>query len=105
MESRRFEIYRTENVFTSLLLDTRTGRLWQIAYSLDNKHFEGRIPVSADDKASETGKNGRFSLTSTFNMWTFFLTDNITGAVWHCQFSIKDSAASGCKEIAASIAD
>ena len=96
-------MHRTENIFTSLLLDSRTGRLWQVEYSLDDKHFEGSIPLSTEMHASENGDNGRFTLVSTPNLWTFLLVDTITGAMWHCQFSLDEKAFHGCMSLVSAI--
>lgn len=101
-ETPRFRVYKTENIFTTLLLDTRTGRLWQTQYSLDDKHFEGTTPISTEAHASATDPNGRFVLTKTHNMWTYILADTKTGALWHCQFSIKDDESRFCIPLSSS---
>lgn len=98
-ETPRFRVYKTENIFTTLLLDTRTGRLWQAQYSLDEKHFEGTTPISTELHASPNDPNGRFALTKTHNMWTYILTDTKTGALWHCQFAIKDNESKFCTSL------
>lgn len=86
--SPRFVLYSTENIFTLLLLDTQTGRLWQVQYATNNKSFRGIIPISTDILA--IGNDGRFALTKTDNMWTFILTDTQSGKLWQCQFGFKD---------------
>lgn len=101
-EAPRFRVYNTENIFTTLLLDTRTGRLWQTQYSLDDKHFEGTNPISTKSLADPNGPNGRFALTKTHNMWTYILTDTKTGALWHCQYSVKDSQSRFCNPLSLS---
>jgi len=62
----RFVLYQTDNIFTLLLLDTQTGRLWQAQYAISEKSFRGTVPVSLETLAQ--GKNGRFALTKTGNM-------------------------------------
>ncbi|HAU0164808.1 TPA: hypothetical protein JBF07_04625 [Legionella pneumophila] len=101
-ETPRFRVYNTENIFTTLLLDTRTGRLWQTQYSLDDKHFEGTTPISTESYADSSAPNGRFALTKTHNMWTYILADTKTGALWHCQFSIKDDESRFCIPLSSS---
>lgn len=96
----RYELYKTENIFTSLLLDTRTGKLWQTQFSLNEKHPEGAVPISEISLADENGVNGRFSLSSTGNIFTFLLLDKLTGAIQHCQFSLEDKKGTrGCYPI------
>lgn len=94
--SPRFEVHQTQNIFTLLLLDTQTGGLWQVQYSLDSKHPEGGVPLSTGVLTDGSGYNGRFSLKATPNFWTYMLTDTKTGAMWHCQFSIKAKGFRGC---------
>jgi hypothetical protein len=98
-EKPRFELHRTQNIFTFLLLDTQAGGLWQVQYSLDNKKHEGAIPISKGVLKDGSGYNGRFSLTSAANMWTYMLTDTKTGSIWHCQFTIEEKGYRGCYPI------
>jgi len=86
--TQRFNVYKTENFWNLLLLDTQTGRLWQIQYSTDNDDERVVLPISTEVLAN--GKNGRFTLTKTENMWTFILLDTKDGRLWQCQFSTKD---------------
>lgn len=98
VDKHRFKLYKTLNIFTSLLLDTKTGQIWQVQYSLDNEHNEGDIPLSAE-KCKVGCSNGRFSLSSTGNMWTYLLIDSDTGGIWHCQFTLENRGARGCYPI------
>ena len=34
-DEARYELYSTQNIWTFLKLDTRTGRIWQVQYSLE----------------------------------------------------------------------
>ncbi len=101
--SNRYELYKTENVYTQLLLDTRTGRVWQTQYALTGKQFEGAIAIPNYLLAEENGPNGRFSLLSTGNMFTFLLFDKTNGSLQHCQFSLDThNAPRACYGIVAS---
>lgn len=86
--SPRFKVYKTENMWNLLLLDTRTGRLWQAQYSIENNSERAVIPIST--KVLANGQDGRFTLTQTANMWTFILTDSTDGRLWQCQYSTND---------------
>lgn len=39
----RFELYPTQNTYNFLLLDKKTGRIWQIQWSNDSNSYEGVI--------------------------------------------------------------
>lgn len=95
----RFEVFRTKNIFNLLLLDSRTGALWQVQYTLNSKKHEGDVQVSESVVFEGDGWNGRFTLTSTENIWTFLLADTKTGMMWHCQFTVDEKSYRGCYPI------
>jgi hypothetical protein len=89
----RYRIYRTDNFWNQLLLDTQTGKLWQISYGIESESLKAKIPINVVPFA--TGKNaiiGRFTLYPTDNMWNFLLLDQIDGRVWQCQFGTSADA-------------
>jgi len=79
-----YVLYPTSNMYTFLKLDTRTGKLWQVQYSLENDEFEC---VLNDKPLASAGRVGQFALYPTQNMWTFLLLDTVNGKVWHVQWS------------------
>lgn len=87
-QGERFLTLQTKNMWTQLLLDTRTGQLWQISQT----EKEGTIKIAINDKelGSSFSSNGRFELTPMPNIWNFTLTDKKTGKMWRCQFSMDD---------------
>ena len=85
----RYRIFKTQNMWNLLLLDTRTGQLWQVQYTIDAKGDRTVIPISTEILA-DGNEDGRFSLTVTENMWTSILVDTKDGRLWQCQFDIKD---------------
>ena len=84
-----FRLFRTDNMWSFLMLDTRDGRVWQISYGVDDNAFRGTLPINDMPLAINEPYVGRFTLYPTGNMWTFLLLDQKTGKVWQCQFSIK----------------
>jgi hypothetical protein len=89
----RFRLYKTQNIVTLLLLDTRSGRIWQLQYGLGEKSDRGTVPLSKDVLGN--GPEGRFDLQATDTMWNFILLDTIDGRTWQCQFSL-DPSKRGC---------
>lgn len=85
----RYRLFKTENIWNFLELDTQTGRLWQIQFSVDNDANRARTPINTESLATD-GKNGRFTLYPTSNMWNFLLVDQDSGRIWQVQFSIDD---------------
>lgn len=85
----RYKIYATENIYNLLKLDTRTGKIEQIQWSLDrDKEFSSTIN---DVDLSWNGRNGTFELYPTKNMYQFILLDKSNGRTWHVQWGLETS--------------
>ena len=86
----RYRLFDTENMWTKLLLDTKTGKIWQVAFSVDEEGIRAMLPINIKVLANEAkSKNGRFTLYPTDNMWTFILVDQENGDLWQCQFTME----------------
>jgi len=87
----RFEVVPTQNMWTFLLLDSSTGKVWQIQYSLSDTVFAGRLAINDSSLAIEgAAHSGRFSLRETQNIYTFLLLDRDDGRVWQVQWSTEE---------------
>lgn len=84
----RYTIMPTQNIWTSLLLDSRTGRIWQIHFALNDSSFAGRLPVNEVPLVTPAeARTGRFVLQATDNLFTVLLLDQDDGRVWQVQWS------------------
>lgn len=92
-----YKLYPTENMWTFLELETFTGRIWQVQFSMDsNKRF--KVPVNTRDYSiydPDTGLvdnsyAGRFELYPTQNMYNFILLDTYNGDTWQVQWSMDE---------------
>lgn len=86
--SPRYKIYSTENIYTLLRLDTRTGQVSQVQYRTnDTDGFSININygIIYDSKSH----NGRFELYPTKNMYTFIMIDTYSGDLYQVQWSTK----------------
>ena len=84
-----FKMYPTQNMWTFLKLDTRTGKVWQVQYSVNND-AQGQVIVNDTDFTFGTNdKAGRFELYPTQNMYNFLLLDKSTGMVAQIQWSMN----------------
>jgi hypothetical protein len=86
----RSRLFKTQNVFNSLLLDTRTGRILQVQFSQE----PDKLGWSAlNDKSlvedEKNAKDGRFTLYATMNIFNFILLDQESGRMWQCQYSLE----------------
>src|SRR5690554_5282103 len=82
-----YRLYKTTNNWTFIQLETTTGKMWQIQYSVQDDKRGGLV---LNDKNLDEDKEvvvGRFTLYPTSNMWTFILLDQISGSSWQVQWS------------------
>lgn len=87
-DSPVYQLYPTQNMWTFLKLDTQTGRIWQVQWSLDDDSDMFQTSLSIENLAiGKEKKNGRFKLVPTTNMYNFLLLDQIDGEVWQVQWS------------------
>ena len=88
---QRYKLYQTENIYTFLQLDTKTGRIEQVQRSLDSDK-EGTMIINDDDLNYGYGYgSGTFELYPTKNMYQFILLDKTTGRKWHVQWGMESS--------------
>lgn len=85
---QRYKLYPTENIYTFLQLDTQTGMIDQVQWSLD-KEKEGTLPINKVDLSLYDYVSGRFELYPTKNMYQFILLDTRLGFKWHVQWGMK----------------
>lgn len=83
-----YKIYRTNNIYNSLKLNTATGRITavQIGINDDKSRFEYTVCDSVEDNA-RFWINGRFELYPTGNNYNFILLDTIFGSTYQVQWS------------------
>ena len=87
-EEERYKMYPTENIYTLLQLDTKTGKIEQVQWSLDEKS-EGVFTINDVDLSFGFGySSGSFELYPTSNMYQFILIDKTDGRKWHVQWGI-----------------
>lgn len=87
----RYKLYQTENIYTLLQLDTKTGMIEQVQWSLDSDN-EGSVSINSDDLTYGLGYgSGSFELYPTKNLYQFILINKTTGQKWHVQWGMESS--------------
>lgn len=87
-EVERFKLFPTQNMWTFIKLDTQTGQMWQVQYSLKSEKERFEYDLNSHSLVTNGKKvNGRFELYPTQNIYNFILLDRIDGQVWQVQWS------------------
>jgi len=82
-----YRLFRSQNIYTLLKLDTRTGQIWQVQWG--DSGYRLVEPINLKPLAQD-GKAGRFTLVPTQNIYTFILLDQENGKTWQVQWSLKE---------------
>jgi hypothetical protein len=85
-----YRLFKTNNIWTFIKLDSATGKMWQIQFDMkgDNR---GSVVLNSQDLANgKEKKPGRFTLYPTSNMFTFILVDQIDGRTWQVQWAVEE---------------
>lgn len=85
----RYKLYQTDNIYTLLQLDTKTGQIEQVQWSLEYEN-EGSVTINSDDLSYGFGSD-TFELYPTQNMYQFILIDKTDGRKWHVQWGMSES--------------
>lgn len=85
----RYKLYLTDNIYTLLQLDTKTGRIEQVQWSSDSDN-EGSVVINGEDLSYGYG-SGTFELYPTQNMYKFILIDKTDGRKWHVQWGMSEN--------------
>ena len=84
----KYKMYPTENIYTFLRLNTSTGQIDQVQWSLDDEK-EGYVTINAIDLSY--GVPGlHFELYPTQNMYQFILLEKSLGLMYHVQWGMGD---------------
>lgn len=84
----RYKLYPTDNIYIFLQLDTSTGRIDLVQWTLENDEKDGSVTLNNEDLSYGTGY-GNFELYPTKNMFQFLLLDKVTGRRWHVQWGFN----------------
>lgn len=79
-----YRLFRSQNIYTFLKLDTRTGQVWQVQWGTQ-PGYSWVQPINIKPLAQD-GKLGRFTLYPSLNIYTFILLDQEDGRMWQVQW-------------------
>ncbi len=83
-----YKLYPTKNIWTFLKLDTRTGKIWQVQYTIEGDEYRFQTILNEYDLSYDDNTQvDRFELYPTENIYNFLLLDKKDGRVWQVQWS------------------
>lgn len=88
-KSNRYALYKTQNMWTYILLDTFSGKLWQCQYSV--KGSEYRFSLVINPNAFSSTEDSKFIIQPMTSMFQYYLINEETGDMWKFQWSTKGS--------------
>ncbi|MDR3794486.1 hypothetical protein [Phocaeicola sp.] len=98
-KSGRYCLYSTQNMWTFIMLDTYSGKNWQVQFSVKGEDYMFAVPINKFALAypyKDSNWKGRFQLFETQNMWNFILLDSYDGRLWQVQYSSQDLGSLMC---------
>ena len=85
----RYKVYRTENIYTNLKLDTSTGRITALQIGVNDAKYRGEYQVCDAPSLYDISDIGRYELYPTGNIHNFILLDTFLGVAYQVQWSTK----------------
>ena len=83
----RYVLYKTKNMWTYILLDKFSGKLWQCQYSVKGTDYISSWVINPNELSnSETNK---FTIEPMTSMFQFYLINDETGEMWKFQWTTK----------------
>ena len=85
--SNRFNLYKTQNMWTYILLDTFTGRLWQCQFSVRGDDYRGSWIINS--RVLSINERSEFIIQPMTSMYQYLLINEETGERWRFQWSTR----------------
>lgn len=87
-----FRLFPTQNNWNFMKLDTRTGQIWMVQYSVESSSSAFTWTLNDTPLEEATTENiGRFTLYPTSNRFNFILLDQYNGRTWQVQYSLDNT--------------
>ena len=85
-----YRLFPTQNMWTFLKLDTVTGKIWQVQFSIQDDAYRFETVLSSVDlteKFKQDKRIGRYTLYSTSNVYNFVMLDQFDGYTYQVQWN------------------
>jgi len=86
-KSNRYVLYKTRNMWTYILLDTFSGKLWQCQYSTEGTEYI--LSVAINPYSLSFTEYSKFTIQPMTSMYQYYLIDEETGDMWKFQWTTE----------------
>jgi hypothetical protein len=83
----RYALYKTQNMWTFILLDKFSGLIWQCQYSV--KGVEYITSVVINPNALSYTQSNKFTIQPMTSMFQYYLINEETGEMWQFQWNTE----------------
>jgi hypothetical protein len=83
----RYVLYKTKNMWTYILLDQFSGKLWQCQYSVKGTEYISSWVINPNELSNS--ESNKFTIQPMISMFQFYLINNETGEMWKFQWTTK----------------
>ncbi len=83
----RYALHKTKNIWTYILLDQFSGKLWQCQFSVKGTEYISSWDINPHE-LSNTESN-KFTIQPLTSMFQYYLINDETGEMWKFQWSTK----------------
>lgn len=83
----RYALYKTKNMWTYILLDKFSGKLWQCQYSVQGTEYISSVVINPNELSSS--QSNKFTIKPMTSMFQFYLINDETGDMWQFQWSTE----------------
>jgi len=84
----RYVLYETQNMWTFILLDKFSGKLWQCQYSVKGINYISSWVINP--YALSNTETNKFTIQPLTSMYQYYLINDETGDMWKFQWTTKD---------------
>lgn len=83
----RYALHKTENMWTYILIDKFSGKLWQCQYSVKGIEYISSWVINPNELSSS--QSNKFTIQPMTSMFQFYLINDETGDMWQFQWSTE----------------
>jgi len=81
----RYALFKTQNMWTFILLDKWTGLIWQCQFSVQGVENIGSLVINPD--ALSYTQTNKFTIQPMTSMFQYYLINEETGDMWQFQWN------------------